>query len=203
MRTRRRTPLSLYSCMICVIASVTLCGCTTTRSRGPYTTSAAPRHRDSLQSQQLNTEGLERIEAGEYAEAEKNFRAALEADLFNSAAHNNLGLILLRDGKAYEAAWEFQFAAKLAPYSAEPRNNLGLVMERVGNLDQAVAHYEEALQLDADNVEVMGHLARAYVKRGSEPEDLRKLLKRLSLQDHGGAWDLWARRQLLRLGGEE
>ena len=80
---------------------------------------------------------------------------------------------------------------------------MGLVFERVGNLDGAIAEYEKALEIDPNNVQVMGHLARAYVKSGEEPEDLRKLLKRLSFQNPGGTWDQWARTQLLTLGAEE
>ena len=74
---------------------------------------------------------------------------------------------------------------------------------RVGNLDGAIAEYEEALEIDPNNVQVMGHLARAYVKSGEKSEDLRKLLKRLSFQNPGGTWDQWARTQLLTLGAEK
>ncbi|MBN1513545.1 MAG: tetratricopeptide repeat protein [Phycisphaerae bacterium] len=153
-----------------------------------------------MQAQRCNARGLQHVEQQEYPEAEEAFRAALEADLFYPAAHNNLGLVLLQQKRFYDAAWEFQFAMKLAPRSAEPRSNLGLVMEHVGRLDEAEGYYKDALSIEPENVAVMGHLARVYVKTQKQPAELETLLKDLALRSEGEDWQVWARQQLLKLG---
>ena len=75
-----------------------------------------------------------------------------------------------------------------------------LVMEHAGRLDQARDYYQQALEIDPGNMEVMGHLARVYVKTDEHGERLRELLRELALGGGGNDWDVWARRQLLRLG---
>ena len=195
--SRHTRPLSIV-----IVALLLLAGCRSGSSQHPYSTAFTPPRRDTHTAQRRNAEGLQQIEKGDYKKAEESFRAALDADLFYASAHNNLGLVLLKKSP-YEAAWEFQFSAKLLPNAAEPRNNLGLVFEHVGNLDGAIAEYKKALKIDPNNVQVMGHLARAYVKSGEKSDDLRKLLKRLAFQNPGGTWDQWARRQLLTLGAEK
>ena len=178
-------------------------GCSPGRLHRPYSTALNTPQRDTYAAQRLNQEGLGYIEAGDFEAAETSFRQALDHDLFYASAHNNLGLLLLDRGEAYAASWEFTFAAKLLPHAVEPRNNLGLVMEKVAHLDDAIAHYKEALDLDPGNVEVMGHLARTYIKARQKPQELRNLLKTLAFQNPGGTWDQWARRRLLALGREE
>lgn len=177
--------------------------CSTLSTSRTYSTSLSVPPRDTYAAQRLNGRGIQALQEDNAEEAERLFREALEQDMFCASAHNNLGLLLLRSNKPYEAAWEFQFAARLLPYAVEPRNNLGLVMERVGQLDEAIAHYENALQIDADNVEVMGHLARAYVKTGKKSDDLRTFLKKIAFQNPGHSWDQWARRQMLAMDSEE
>ncbi len=196
----------MHSCFIkCVLITVlstiatTNSGCAATNHPGPYSTASSTRTRNTLAAQQANEEGLLAIEDGEYTNAESQFRAALDEDIFYSPAHNNLGLVLLRQGKAYEAAWEFQFAARLSPNAAEPRNNLGLVLERVTRFDEAIAQYEQALAIQPNNAQTMGHLARARIKAGDKSDDLMELLKKLSFQKSDDRWDLWARRQILAL----
>jgi Flp pilus assembly protein TadD len=156
--------------------------------------------RNTMRAQELNEQGLHQIERGEYDAAEEAFRSALESDLFYPPAHNNLGLVLLHKGQVYDAAWEFQFAAKLLPHSVEPRHNLGNVMEQVGRYPLAEQYYQEALEIDPSNIEVMGHLARVYIKSGKKGEDVMFLLRELALRGDGEDWQVWARLQLATLG---
>lgn len=176
-------------------------GCrSTSPAHSPYSTHADPPVRDSLASQHANQEGLRHIENGDDTAAEKAFRDALGCDITNAAAHNNLGLLLLRQQRWYEASWEFAYAAKLQPQASAPRGNLGLVFEAVGQYDRAIAEYEEALKVDADNLQVMGHLARTLVKvdRPQEHKRLKELLGALVVKAEPD-WSDWARQQLIRI----
>ncbi|MCP4589427.1 MAG: tetratricopeptide repeat protein [bacterium] len=190
--------MTLWSCGLAVCAVTA--GCEVGTRRAGYETLSEPQARNALLAQQLNDRGLVHVEQGDWESAEQTFREALEADLFYPAAHNNLALCLVHEKRFYEASWEFTWASKLAPHSAEPRNNLGLVLEQVGRLDQARDCYEQALGIDPDNIEVMGHLARVYVKSGEEDGKLHELLEELALGGNEQGWDVWARSQLLRIG---
>jgi len=174
-----------------------LVGCTSAGSAATsYSTLA---QRDTQAAQRCNQRGLQAITDQDYAKAERLFRQALAADVFYPAAHNNLGLAMLQQGRIYESAWEFQYAAKLMPKSAEPRHNLGTLLERVGRLDEAEECYREALELEPDNEEIMGHLARVYIKAERRDQTVRKLLTKLATRADRGEWDRWAREWLIRI----
>jgi Flp pilus assembly protein TadD len=113
--------------------------------------------------------------------------------------HNNLGKVYYHQSKLYLAAWEFQYAAKLMPNVPEPRNNLGLVFESAGKLDDAVGSYGEAMRLEPDNVQFIGNLARARVRRGDRDGEVRELLGKLVLRETRPRWAEWAREQLSAL----
>src|SRR4029453_19576722 len=110
---------------------------------------------------------------------EAELKSALAADVMCGPAHNNLGKVYYHQHKLYLAAWEFQYAMKLMPNVPEPRNNLGLVFESAGKLDDAVASYDEARGLEPDNVQFIGNLARARVRRGDDDAGVRDLLRQL------------------------
>jgi Flp pilus assembly protein TadD len=72
--------------------------------------------------------GILQDQAGEYALAEKSYRAALEKQPGSDLLHNNLGYNLLLQGRNQEAAAEFRRALEIAPGSVLARNNLGLAL---------------------------------------------------------------------------
>jgi Flp pilus assembly protein TadD len=188
---------AIAHCLIVLITSA-VGGCQSRWRESPYETSKrVERLRNSQTAQRLNDEGLKAVDAGELHEAEAAFRRALEADLFYGPAHNNLGLVHMKNEKLYDAAWEFEYAAKLMPHSAEPRNNLGLVMEKAGRLDDAIDAYEQALTIDTENPEIMGHLARAYIRQNQTPNRADPLLKKLTHQHPNHQWGQWAKSKLI------
>jgi Flp pilus assembly protein TadD len=136
------------------------------------------------------------MDQGNYPAAETELKAALAADVMHGPAHNNLGKVYYHDKKLYLAAWEFQYAAKLMPNVPEPRNNLGLVFESAGKLDDAIGSYDEARQMEPDNVQILGNLARARVRRGDNDESTRELLRQLVLRETRPDWANWARERL-------
>ena len=143
----------------------------------------------------LATGGPEAKYQKDLADAEAYFRQALVADIMYGPAHNNLGRVYYHQERYYEAAWEFQYAGQLMPNRPIPRNNLGLVFEATGQLDQAEEHYAEALQVEPDNPEFLGNLARAKVRRGEVSETLLDLLHQVVLRDTRPEWRAWAEEQ--------
>ncbi len=86
------------------------------------------------------------------------------------------------------------------PFQPEPRNNLGLVFEKAGKITSAAEAYEKARQLEPDNAEYLGNLARAKVRRGDRDIETKKILEELVMKDSRPQWSQWARVNLLRMG---
>jgi tetratricopeptide (TPR) repeat protein len=168
-----------------------------------YRTGTSGVHRDLSIAHRKNATGLDHVDRGDLVRAERCFRDALIADIYNAPAHNNLGLVLLRTGRLYEAAWEFDYAAKLASRSVEPRQNLALMFEELGRYGKAIDEYEACLEIEPQNMAVMRHLSRAYIKAGRGDKRVRDLLNGLAAEPQPSAWDVWLRGQLIRLGRNE
>jgi len=178
-------------------------GCAAGSRRNPPWSAKAGRQQDVHAARKLNAAGLASVEKGDFNRAERQFREAVEADLYYAPAHNNLGLALVRSGDFYEAAWEFQTAAKMMPHSPEPTTNLGMLYEKLGRLDPAIEEYEAALKIDPDNMTAMRQAARVYVKTGSNENKLKDTLEKMLSCSEGGQWDYWARGQLVRLDRDD
>ncbi|MCC6680510.1 MAG: tetratricopeptide repeat protein [Phycisphaeraceae bacterium] len=189
--------LTLSFCLAALLG----CQSTPTASTDVYETNPTGERGDTEEARTLNAVALEFLDQGELDKAEETLKQALTADVMFGPAHNNLGKVYYEQGRYYLAAWEFQYAVKLMPNHPEPRNNLGLVFEAVDRLDKAVAYYREALDLEPDNVEILGNLARARVTRGDRDTELRGLLADLIFKDTRPEWTGWARDKMAILGG--
>jgi cytochrome c-type biogenesis protein CcmH/NrfG len=71
-----------------------------------------------------------------------------------------------------------------------------LTFEAGEKLDEAIAEYQKAVDLDPENREVLGNLARARVRRGDQGSEMRQLLSRLLETETRPDWRLWAQREL-------
>ena len=181
---------------ILLLVLLTLCGCATQES--DYQRVQTKRLADPGAARALSQSALAALDAGELQEAEDLLERSLAADVGFGPAHNNLGKVCFQQGELYRAAWEFEYAIKLMPHHPEPRNNLALVLETVRRFDEAVSHYEAALNLEPDNAELIGNLARARLRRGDTPEQVKPLLMDLLLKDSRLEWVEWAERELAK-----
>jgi len=110
--------------------------------------------------------GLLDQQLGDTADAEKRFRAVLDADANHAPAHNLLAVLLAGKGKNEQAMALLRRAVKLEPGDAEFHNNLGVILMRSGKQKEALASLEEAVRLNPDYGEARKNL-----------DDLRKLTK--------------------------
>ena len=76
----------------------------------------------------LSLLGILRDDAGQFAEAEKVYRAAIDQVPGRADLRNNLGYNLLLQGKGKEAAEQLQEALKIDPHSQVANDNLGLAL---------------------------------------------------------------------------
>lgn len=91
-----------------------------------------------------NDLGYFQYDRGNFAEAERALRKALEIEPENKRAWMNLGLAIGQQGRTRESLTAFEQAVK----PAEARCNLAFVLGTQGKFDQARDLYREALQLD-------------------------------------------------------
>jgi Flp pilus assembly protein TadD len=174
-------------------------GCSQSRyttSPGEYRTITVDPTRDTDAARRHNDAGFKRFEAGDIDAAEDLFRKALTADVEFAPAHMNLGRVYYRRKDWYHAAWEFEYARKLLPNHGGPHNNLGLVWQQDGQMEKAVTEFRKAVALDRDNMEYVGNLAAALLRRGDRTEETRALLEQMVKNDRRSEWLIWAQQQL-------
>ena len=83
-------------------------------------------------AQEAIMEGNALYEQAKYAEAARKYRAALEIDPLDAAAHYDLGNAHYRGGSLGRAIASYQRAFDLSPRDADIRHNLDLALKRAG-----------------------------------------------------------------------
>jgi Flp pilus assembly protein TadD len=108
-------------------------------------------------------------ERGQLADAESNYRKALElapshSPGYEAVIHNSLAMVLGREGKASEAREHFAAAARLSPGFAEARTNLANALASDGAFDEAIVHYRAAIDLKPEYTEPRVGLGAAFLR---------------------------------------
>lgn len=117
------------------------------------------------QVQQHLARGVELSRAGKSAEAEQEYRAALQLDPNNSDLHAGLAFVLAVQDKLDDALMHGREAVRLDQSSDNAHNRLGVALSAKGDLDGAIAEYREALQLNPNNDSAHNSLANALAKK--------------------------------------
>lgn len=105
--------------------------------------------------------GNQHFRAGRYAEAEVDYRKALERNAKNPQAHYNLGDVLLAQKKDSAAVDHFEQAAKL---ETNPRrrsysyHNIGVICQSHQMFSEAIEAYKEALRNNPNDDETRYNL---------------------------------------------
>ncbi len=116
--------------------------------------------------------GNKQFNSGKYAEAEVEYRKALDKNPKNPQAIYNLGNALLAQGKDSAAVSQFETAAKLetSPLrKSKAYHNMGVVCQKARLYQEAITAYEESLRLNPDDNETRYNLA--VCKRQKQKQD--------------------------------
>ena len=114
--------------------------------------------------------------SGDLAEAEANYRKALDMDANHVDALVGFARLEDRQGN-FEAATRFyQRAIKKHPKNASVRNDLGLCYHRRGMLGDATRELKKAVELDGDNKLYRNNLAAAFVEQGKYADATAQLV---------------------------
>ena len=127
----------------------------------------------------LNSRGLAREKANEFAAAEKDYTKAIHLNPAYAAAHNNRGIVrFLRQDHASALA-DYERAIELDPGSIEARFNSGLVKIHMGRHSEAIEDFNRVLAIDGEYKDAQ--ICRAFALGKAEdsarlaPQRLRPL----------------------------
>jgi tetratricopeptide (TPR) repeat protein len=108
-----------------------------------------PKESTEANDADLFTSGTEKLLTGDYAAAEKDLRAAVQANDNNAAAHNNLAFVLRKQGSVHfdEALQHYNRAIELNDKLAEAYMYRGVLYQAMGQKDLALADHARLLEL--------------------------------------------------------
>lgn len=119
--------------------------------------------------------------AGQYQQAEANFRKALQLSPSNVDALRHLGVLYQNLGRFPEALELYQKILAIQPSDAAALNNSGVVLQRFGNTEQAIAAYQQFLRYYPNNAAVCSNLGTALQDCGRIDEALVSLRRAIRL----------------------
>jgi tetratricopeptide (TPR) repeat protein len=118
-----------------------------------------------------------------FAEAERQFKRALELDPDNSWAHAEYGSYLARMRRFDEAINERKRAYDLAPTNAAELSNLAYAYDLAGRYDEALTHFQKAIQMNPRFPGAHLGIARVYFHLGRFEDAIAELNTSMSLSE--------------------
>jgi len=114
--------------------------------------------------------GVARMQAGDKATAEKEFRRAAELDPKSSTPHLWLGSLYGKNGKPAESNAELNRGLQLNPDDARLHLQLGGNAYHAGKHQDAIAHWEQVRKQQPDNLLVLQNLGAVYHEVGRDDD---------------------------------
>lgn len=119
--------------------------------------------------------GIDLEMIGDYEEAKKVYRKAIEQDLTHADACVNLGRLVHLSGETREALNFFSKALEINPRHVTAWFNVGVVQEAQEATEQAISAYEKVLSLNDRFLDAHYNLARLYEQTGDKRAAVRHL----------------------------
>ena len=116
--------------------------------------------------QQTLAAAAEQLRTGDLTQAEKSYRAILEAVPDHVPSLFNLALIAHHAGRLEEAIGAYRRVLELEPESADAYNNLGNALKSQGRLDEAEDAYCAALRVQPDYTSAQINLGMMWENQG-------------------------------------
>lgn len=110
----------------------------------------------------LAANALDLFGQGLYAEAETQYRAALERKPRFADLRNQLGIALFAQNRDTDALAEFDAAISINPRYAEAHLNRGFALLRIGREDDGLTEIRTAMELDPDNAVMMVRMKKMF-----------------------------------------
>ncbi len=118
---------------------------------------------------------------GDLANAEKEYRKAIESGLLHHAIFSNLGIICKNSGRREEAISLYYKAIEVNPNHPDAYTNLGNLYRDLGQFNQALTYTLKSLELNPNNPDCHTNLGVIYKNLGNINQALASTLKSLEL----------------------
>lgn len=102
----------------------------------------------------------------EWAEAEKEFKLAVELNPNYAAAHSWYAIYSAARGRIGEAIARIYRARDIDPLSAHINQNVGWILQFAGQPDEAIEQFERSLELDPNFLFARLRIASSYSQKG-------------------------------------
>ncbi len=140
-----------------------------------------------LQTQRRNWEAWHLLGAvhgmlGEFQDAEKCARKAIELEPGAFGAYINLAHVLVALGKIQDAQRCYRRVLQMKPDEPGVHNSLGNLLRQQGNLTEAEASYRDALRCAADYPDACVNLGRVLQEQGKTQEAIIQFQHAVKLQ---------------------
>ncbi len=132
----------------------------------------------------LEREGIQRLETGKYAQAEKIYWQIIEQVPDSAVAYKNLGNALLNQGKLEDASAYYQQGLTLEPNDAITYYHLGIVFHQQDKLEEAIDCYQKSLAIHPDSATVLNNLGNAWQRQGKLEAAIACYCKSLTLDSN-------------------
>jgi predicted TPR repeat methyltransferase len=155
----------------------------------PRGAAAQPSAADMAAGREHFMAGVQALEAGRLAEAEKRFRASLQAVPGRASTQGNLGATLFRLGQASDALPLLDAALAQDPHNTDTRGFRGLALVETGRLEEALAEFETVQRTAPRQLAAWVHHAEAAARLGRLDVALTSCERALDIApDLGPAW---------------
>ncbi|MBV8857897.1 MAG: tetratricopeptide repeat protein [Acidobacteria bacterium] len=125
-----------------------------------------------------------------YAEAEAEYRKAVEIEPDTTKHHDNLGLVLLRQGKYGDAEIEYRKAVELDPINADYHNKLGVTLLQQDKHAEAEAEHRKAIGLDPSVAMYHDNLGLVLLRQGKYGDAEVEQRKAVSLDSNNADYHI-------------
>ncbi|MGA8028564.1 MAG: tetratricopeptide repeat protein [Bryobacteraceae bacterium] len=133
----------------------------------------------------LTQRAVQAQQSGDYATAEKAYRALLQLRPDEVAAHVNLGVVLVDLGRYDEAIAEYAAADKLLPGDPRIALNIALAYEKSGRISEAAKRLASLHQASPQDIKITLLLADCYLQSGENARVI-ELLQPIETQNTAG-----------------
>jgi tetratricopeptide (TPR) repeat protein len=135
----------------------------------------------NLTAAEYYNKGYKAFHSGDYHNAIKLYRKAIELDPKYTDAYDNCGISYRRIGNLDSAAYFYKESIKINPKAAIAHGNLAIIYEEKGQLENAINEYEEITKYNPNDPEAPYGIAGVYLQSGQYEKALASAKKSAEL----------------------
>lgn len=136
----------------------------------------------AVDAEEHRKKGISLNKEGQYDEAAKEFRLALQLVPNLPRGHLGLGAALQGKGDLDSAITEYGTELRVRPEDGDTYNNLGTALQKKGDIEGAISQYRRAIRLAPDEALTHFNLGTALASKGDVDEAINEYRSAVRLQ---------------------